>query len=352
MINVFDITEYGAVGDGVTDCTESIQKAMDLAEDCRGKIVVPPGNYNVKGDLKFRGEAVSLEGCSSWTYRGNGASTFTLTNENAECLMDISGAVGCKITGMTFNGNKLGKNIHGIRLWWPVANGGGQEDTPNIDDCKVYNFSGDGLHFNHIWCFAVRHSFILSNGGAGIRMSGWDAFLTDNWISNNDGGGLVACDYVAAITATGNRVEWNKTGGFIIPRGDSCNFTGNFFDRTFGPALELGCDDGEFNLATVTGNVFRRGGCYVDKPHDNPDRNSHMILNHCTGCVITGNTMKVGAGDGGTMPVSPDFGMIIRNCDNTIVKDNAMRNGSMINNLITENNTDCIIENNIGTTAG
>ena len=52
--------------------------------------------------------------------------------------------------------------------------------------------------------------------------------------------------------------------------------------------------------------------------------------------------------DGGTMPVSPDYGMIISNCENTIVKDNAMHNGSLINNLIEENNKNCVIENNIG----
>ena len=59
MKNVFDITEFGAVGDGVTDSTEAIQKAMDAAKDCMGKVVVPPGKYIVKGDLKLRGEGVS-----------------------------------------------------------------------------------------------------------------------------------------------------------------------------------------------------------------------------------------------------------------------------------------------------
>ena len=51
MVNVFDITEFGAVGDGATDSTEAIQKAMDAAKDCMGKVVVPPGKYMVSGDL-------------------------------------------------------------------------------------------------------------------------------------------------------------------------------------------------------------------------------------------------------------------------------------------------------------
>ena len=347
MKNVFDITDFGAVGDGSFDCTKSVQAALDAAAVCSGKVVVPPGTYMV-GGLKMRGKGVSLEGSPAWSFRNDGASVFRLNSQTADCMLDISGASGCTVKGICMNGASLGENIHGIKLYWERSNGGGQEDTPTIDDCRIGNFSGDGLHFEHAWCFSVRHSMIYGNKGAGLFISGWDAFIIDNWLTSNKQGGIRSGGYVASITATGNRVEWNRTGGFIIERGDSFNFTGNFFDRTFGPALELGSNGMGVNLATVTGNVFRRGGAYDKEPFENPEKSSHMILDGCTGCVFTGNTMKVGAGDGGTSPVSPDYGVIIRNCKNIIFKDNAMYNGSLKNNLIAENNEDCIIESNIG----
>ena len=58
MTNIFDITAFGAVGDGVTDNTAAIQSALDAAAECRGVVQVPPGNY-MTGKLKM-GKGVSL----------------------------------------------------------------------------------------------------------------------------------------------------------------------------------------------------------------------------------------------------------------------------------------------------
>ena len=42
----FAITNYGAKGDGVTDCTEAFRKAIDACSQAGGgKVVVPAGNY-------------------------------------------------------------------------------------------------------------------------------------------------------------------------------------------------------------------------------------------------------------------------------------------------------------------
>ena len=61
MTNVFDITEFGAIGDGTTDSTEAIQKAMDAAKDCMGKVIVPPGRYAVAyGDISSVDKSFSL----------------------------------------------------------------------------------------------------------------------------------------------------------------------------------------------------------------------------------------------------------------------------------------------------
>lgn len=116
MKNTFDITAFGAVGDGETDCTAAIQAALDAAAEVEGTVIVPPGKY-LTGQLKM-GIRTRLEGYSGWNYRADGLSTLILNDPNATCLLDITGAFGCTIDGICLDGKNLGENVHGIYLYW------------------------------------------------------------------------------------------------------------------------------------------------------------------------------------------------------------------------------------------
>ena len=351
MNNVFDITQFGAVGDAKTDCTKAVQSAIEAASTCMGKIIVPPGVYMV-GRLHLHGQGVCLEGSSAWSFRSDGASVFKLNTPDTDCLLDISGAFGCTIRGMSLSGEYLGENVHGIKVYWDKYNGGSEEDTPSIDNCRIGRFTGDGLHLEHIWCFSVRHSMLHSNKKAGLFIDGWDGFIIDNWFTGNEGAGIMGGNVVASITCTGNRVEWNHRGGFVIPSGDSYNITGNFFDRSFGPAVELGSKQTNVDLASITGNIFRRSGAYEENDYfENADMCCHLLLENCSNTVVTGNTMRVGRHDGGFGMTTPDYGCIIDKCKYCIVKDNTMDRGSLKANIVKRNNESCSIENNIGTLA-
>lgn len=353
MKTEFNILDYGAIGDGKTDCTNAVQNALCDAAACSGKVLVPPGRYMV-GHLEMRGQGVSLYGTSAWSYRSPGASIFELNDSSVDSLLDITGSFGCSIHGMSFVGNHLGNNkshlIHGIFLCWDKYNGGSEEDTPTIDDCKVDGFTGDGIHLEHVWCFSVRHSMVCCCEGNGLFIDGWDGFVLDNWLSYNEGYGMKGGNVVASITATGNRVEWNKSGGFRMPFGDSYNFTGNFFDRGQGPAIDLG---GERNvsLATITGNIFRRSGACEPGEATNPEDSSHVRLTNCSNTVLANNTMRVGKNDGGGGILAPSYGIIIRDCHECIVKDNTMMTGALKELIVSENNANTKIVCNIGTLA-
>ena len=70
----------------------------------------------------MKGQGVSLHGTSAWSYRSSGSSIFELNDPDADSLLDITGAFGCAIHGMSFVGNRLGDPkthpIHGIYLYW------------------------------------------------------------------------------------------------------------------------------------------------------------------------------------------------------------------------------------------
>ena len=343
-VNTFDITDYGAVGDGVTDCTAAVQAALDDAGRVEGTVIVPPGKYKV-GQLKMY-PRTRLEGDSAWNYRADGNSVFILNDPNATCMIDITGAYGCTITGMSLNGGYLGQGIHGVYLNWPEYNGGAEEDTPTIDDCRIGNFTGDGVHLKHIWCFTVRHNMIHHNNGSGVYIDGWDGFVLDNWLSGNLNCGIYGDPWVASVTMTGNRVEWNGKAGIWFKGGDSLTVTGNFFDRSFGPAVKLG-DGSTFCDISITGNMFRRSGCPDWGALDTRYDSSHIYLKNTQNVTVTGNTFKWGTNDDSTGTQSPDYDIYLSASKAVIIANNTMYEGSLKRSIVSFDCTQTVIENNL-----
>ncbi len=342
---VFDITEFGAVGDGQTVCTDAIQQALDAAAACRGTVLVPPGVY-LTGELHM-GAGTSLEGHSAWSFRSNGASILRLCDPDAKCLLDITGAFGCTVRGVCMDGARLGEKIHGIYLFWEKYNGGSEEDTPTIDDCRIGSFTGNGVHLEHIWCFSVRHSMLHHNKGAGLYIDGWDAFIIDNWFSGNYNYGILGGPVVASITVTGNRVEWNNRAGFLFRAGDSYNITGNFFDRSGGPAMLLGTEKGGCTNITVSSNIFRRSG----KPNPtlvDPLNSCHLRMMHCDNVTVTGNAFRLGKDDGGKGELSPQASIVADSNTYCVIKDNVLHGGHLGEAMIlTGDHSTCVIKDNL-----
>lgn len=349
MENVFDITDFGAKGDGITDCTSSIQAAVDKAADVHGAVIVPPGNY-ICGKIIMR-ERIKLQGLHSWAYRKPGASILTLSNESDDCLIDISDAPGCTISELSLEGNKKGNNIHGIKLYHAEYNGGGTEDTPTVEDCKIDGFSGDGIHLEHIWCFSVRHCMIGHCFGNGLFIDGWDGFIIDNWFSGNKKAGIGGGKTVNSVTATGNRIEWNGRAGVYITNGNTMNFTGNYFDRSGGPALAFVASENEIiDTVSASGNIFyRNGAACSDESRDRYD-SCHIRAERCVNFTFTGNAFRAGKDDDGKGFESPEYVLVANNVKDCTFFGNAMSCGALKQNIIDigGNSENLIAEGNVG----
>jgi hypothetical protein len=175
---VLNVRQFGAKGDGKSDDTKSIQSAIDAAAARGGAVFLPPGVYR-SAELQMRPH-VSLTGIPAWDYEHGFGSVIRLADDHARCLLNITGAFGVTIDGISLDGGKLGAGVHGV--WLNKPDYGKQEDTFRIERCQIANFSGDGVRLTRAWCFSIRHSMIAYNAGDGISLRGWDGFFLDNWL--------------------------------------------------------------------------------------------------------------------------------------------------------------------------
>ena len=317
-----NVREFGATGDGKTDDTKAIQRALDAAGEVRGAVFVPPGAY-LCAELQMRPNT-ALVGVPTWDYHVPGGTALRLTDGAAKCLINITGASGVTIDGLGFDGAGLGKGIHGIFLDKPDY--GKHEDAFRIDRCQVARFTGDGVKLTRAWCFSVRHSMLAYNQGDGLSLRGWDGFLSDNWFSGNQRAGFAARDENASVTFTANRVEWNGQENLLITGADGYQITGNFFDRagTCGIALRKGrrsC----FQM-TLSGNFLKRSGKLADAAsHDS----SHILIEGAEGVTCVGNNLQVGHDDDGGGAWSPAYGIVCKNLQNCVIANNVLHQGAL-----------------------
>lgn len=339
----FNVRNFGAKGDGKTPDTAAIQKALDEAGKVNGTVWSPAGTYRCH-NLKVPAY-VTLLADPAWIFRlEKVGAILDLDDPNASCLLDITEAYGARVHGLILNGiPNAPKPIHGIFLnntqkWSP------KEDTVVIDDTKVMNFSGHGLYLNRVWLFIVRHSQFMSNKGDGIRLKGWDGFVTDNQFSANGGNGFGCEEVGATVMFTANRVEWNKGYGLQLCGGDDWNITGNSFDRNHGAGL---CAIGTC-AAAITGNVFRRCG-KDSKDLAEGEQSCHVRLENCHGFSVTGNTFLAGQDDGGVGLFTPQAGMLLKQLECSIVSNNTLWRGYMKDMIIDQGgHKDSIIKDNVG----
>lgn len=345
MEREFKVTDYGAVGNGIADCTSAFQAALDAAGhmDGGGVVLVPTGVYRVSA-LRIPAY-VSLQGTANWSYRSRGGSVLKCMDDVQSCMLDITKGYGCRIRDLCLDGAHKGKRIHGISFLRTDFFDRLEEDTFCIENCQIRDFTGCGMYLQYACCFCIRHSHIIENGEDGIYLDSWDGFLLDNQISGNAGWAICCAKEGfnnSAMTLTGNRIEWNRKGGLFLQNAKLWNITGNFFDRSGGPAIRIAkginptpdMDPRWIKLSchgiTITGNIFNRSGADFNNDLDTSDH-CHIHLEECFNVTVTGNTMLVGMNDGmNDGRRSPDYGVVIEGLKGCVISQNVMYKGYIL----------------------
>jgi len=324
----FNVRDFGAVGDGKMSDTAAVQRALDAAGAAQGTVWFPAGRYRCH-DLRVPPN-VTLLADPVWIFRKERVgAVLELDDPEATCLLNITGAFGVHVRGLVLAGiRKAAKPVHGIlldnRTAWSK-----KEDMFVFDDIKVMDFSGHGIYLNRIWLFIIRHSHFCFNAKDGVRIQGWDGFVTDNQFSGNDGNGFGCEGCGSTVMFTANRVEWNKGFGLSLVAGDDWNVTGNSFDRNFGAGLSA---VGTAALA-VTGNVFRRCGKDAGLLAEG-ERSCQVRLENVSGLAMTGNTCLAGRDDGGKGLFTPQVGFIVKGLSHSVIANNSLWHGYMQDKFI------------------
>ncbi len=341
--SIYNVLDLGAKGDGKTPDSEAIQKALDAAGAVGGTVYLPAGRY-LCHDLKVHPHTTVLAE-PQWGYRGDGGAMLLLDSDEADCLLNITGAFGVHLHGLFLKGRRESKKaIHGVFLN-NAQEYSRQEDAIVIDDCKIERFSGHGVHLLRIWVFIIRHSIFQGNKGCGVQITGWDGFVTDNQFSGNGSHGF-ACESVGAtVMFTANRVEWNQGYGLYLLAGDAWNVTGNCFDRNWGAGL---CAL-KMRTTTITGNVFRRCGKDSSLLPEG-ERSCQVRLEECSGLTFVSNVCAAGRDDGGKGDYTPHFGFLVHKLSHSVISANTLFKGYMkeMTADLGEHGPEYVFANNVG----
>lgn len=84
---IFNIRDFGAVGDGTTDDTASVLKAIDKCMENGGVLYIPSGMYVIRSTLTFKTN-------NQYTINGDGMSSVLLWEFN-DHLINIVPGLSC-----------------------------------------------------------------------------------------------------------------------------------------------------------------------------------------------------------------------------------------------------------------
>lgn len=231
---MLSVTDFGAVGDGVTDDTDALQAALSATfhTDEKGNqggrlLLIPPGAYVVSRTLK-----VSLQKngrnqpIQQTSVRGHGAVLLSQIDDGSD-VMEISSHATARfllIDGLTVQGR--GREGNGLTL------------DVDRERSYIYNFclrdfvaqgcGGDGLcMLGNIFEGQIFNSYFRDNKGHGVRMG------------HGANGGVLSAIHVFGSVFGGN----GENGASLVNKASDVAFHGCYFleNGKFGVSAPNGC---------------------------------------------------------------------------------------------------------------
>ena len=252
-VNVMD---FGAVGDGKTDCTAAFQKAIGHG---RVKVIVPEGVFITKG--------IRLP---SWTYlkgAGKGVTTLTLHDQAPKGSRLVTNANHWKGNHHLFVGAlSLDWNIERLGNTTKTSTGGNHSSCLTyanvtygwVKDVEAIN---PGLH-----CFDIS-STLYNYAGDGYRARGGSKYV---WLDQLTGYGF-----------GDDGITTHHSDYIFISHSHMCDPSGRSHKKGFSNSNGIEVDDGSRNVLLVHNSTARCFGGVEIKAHHNSSAASNVqIIGH------------------------------------------------------------------------
>lgn len=337
-LGIYNVKEYGATGDGVTDDTAAIQSAIAaaLVSARRSEVYFPAGRYLISSTL-----SASFTDAANWvpgiSFRGVGAglrqdgtiggSVLAPTNAVTGAALEIIGAAnsdnsfkgqvqGWVVEDLGIQGVSSGTNGHGLRLKYFAQVSIRNVTVSNCQDGIHLERQANGATFGYGLGVTIDRYFGVTNRGWGIAAQDAGSLtvtLVNPLLQSNTLGGLLVAG--APVVMFGGEVYGNSGPGLQHddPTGSSAIFGplcyGTRFESnntaTLGPqvklisavspllsgvwfltssngehGIEMGTDGTKFVRSPMLLNCFFQGKAAVTS------QNAYVIGANCTSPVI------------------------------------------------------------------
>ena len=358
--STFDsILEFGAVGDGTTDCTVAIARAS-VAADNGGTIHIPGGtflvsDYGVANAASADDSATPTDTCIQPIYDNQiwtGAGTITVAAGSSDVLLELGAAItGTIVRGLTFLGDAtntgrairmvaLSSGNHGtvdackISLFGTGVSAygpGSKVINCNIENCKTYGIEG-GVDSNGdeltISGNAITFAHPPSGVNVGLYIKGKNSHITSNTISNAAANAIRVGANSETISIQGNTI--NSGSGAVV-------------GATFNPVHVYKSKDISISGNTITGtgaHVLTREDILLDSDSGSADTD---VCNKCviTGNTITSNNVKI-AVDGNAYAITITNNTLVTTQDPSSIADSK---GNLLHGIDFENAGGAIVSN-------
>jgi hypothetical protein len=310
----YDVTAYGAKGDGITDDTVAFQNALsDIQAKNGGILFIPSGNYVITATLNLnKNTEIRGTGYFSKILVNNGKAVFKTTSmgqvkikdlyiadtssTRAEYTIWFSHCYNCEVNGVTITANPMAQtDVSGI-YFERVDGNAGNCWVNKVLNCQLRDSSikieSTDSYVSHSEIWGQSRSFAIHvvassqqidncqivgssvNGGLYISDKRWNfdieiikvsnCYFDGSYTNIQSGWGVIA-EHLRSSTFTNNTFWKQKEGGLKITSGYANNIVSNTFmdnSQNHNGASDI-LLDGAINN-NVIGNTFARYGSYPE----------------------------------------------------------------------------------------